>query len=56
MERVRAAGPLVEWKALPDPKPTRAGMLKAYGNAIVKPLATEFIKAVIEVLQEMAGS
>lgn len=50
LERVRAAGPLVTWEEIPDPKPRRTGMLKAYGNAIVAQVAKEFISAVIDVL------
>lgn len=50
LERVRTAGPLVSWNEIQGPKPSRGGMLKAYGNAIVAPLAAEFIATVMEVL------
>lgn len=50
LECVRSAGPLIVWEEVPSPKPLRTGMLRAYGNAIVAPVAAEFIAAVIDVI------
>lgn len=51
LERVCASGPTVRWNEIQGEKPSRNGMLKAFGNGIVVPLAATFIASVLDVLE-----